>query len=84
MDQRNKAAASGDLATIDQIEGQIRAMQELAEKQLAGKEPIGNILEQLKPMWAEIAREANVQLIVEEPLFLVPGTPVHRFWHLED
>ena len=76
MEQRKKAGLDGDLATIDQVESQIRAMQELAEKQLAGKEPIGNILEQLKPMWAEIAREANVQLIVEEPLFLVPGTPV--------
>jgi hypothetical protein len=76
MEQRKKAGLDGDLATIDKIEGQIRAMQELAEKQLAGKEPIENILEQFKSMWAEIAREANVQLIVEEPLFLAPNTPV--------
>jgi hypothetical protein len=76
MAQRNQAATKGDLATIDQIEGRIRAMQELADKQLAGKEPIDNIYEQLKPMWAEIAREADVQLIVEEPLFLAPGTPL--------
>jgi len=76
MVQRNQAATKGDLATIDQIEGRIRVMQELADKQLAGKEPIDNILEQLKPMWAEIAREANVQLIVDDPLFLAPNTPV--------
>ena len=76
MEQRKKAGLDGDHATIDKVEGQIRAMQELAEKQLAGKEPIDNILEQFKPMWAEIARETNVQLIVEEPLFLVPGTPL--------
>ena len=76
MEQRKKAGLDGDLATIDKVESQIRAMQELAEKQLAGKEPIDNILEQFKPMWAEIARETNVQLIVEEPLFLVPGTPL--------
>ena len=76
MEQRKKAGLEGDSATIDKVEGQIRAMQELAEKQLAGKEPIGNILEQLKPMWAEIASEANVQLIVEDSLFLAPNTPV--------
>jgi hypothetical protein len=76
MVQRNQAATKGDLATIDKVEGQIRAMQELAEKQLAGKEPIENILEQFKPMWAEIAREANVQLIIEDPLFQAPNTPL--------
>jgi hypothetical protein len=76
MAQRNQAATKGDLATIDQIEGRIRALQELGDKQLAGKEPINNIYEQLKPMWAEIAREANVQLIIEDPLFLAPGTPL--------
>lgn len=75
MGQRNDAATSGDLATIDRIEGQIRAMQELGNKQLAGKEPITNIYEQLAPQWAEIAREANVQLIVDDPLFLAPNTP---------
>jgi hypothetical protein len=76
MDQRNQAATTGDLATVDQIEGQIRTMQELADKQLAGKAPIDNIYEQLKPMWAEIAREANVQLIVADPLYLDPAAPV--------
>ncbi|HTZ22205.1 MAG TPA: hypothetical protein VMC06_15080 [Opitutaceae bacterium] len=76
MNQRNQAATSGDLATIDQIEGRIRAMQELADQQLAGKAPIDNIYEQLKPMWADIAREANVQLIVYDPLFVAPGTPL--------
>ena len=74
MVQRNQAATKGDLATIDQIEGRIRVMQELADKQLAGKEPIDNIYEQLKPMWTDIAREANVQLIIYDPLFLAPGT----------
>jgi hypothetical protein len=76
MEQRKKAGQEGDAATIDQVEGQIRAMQALAEKQLAGTEPIDNICEQLKPMWADIAREANVQLIIEDPLFLAPKTPV--------
>ena len=76
MGQRNQAATKGDLATIDQIEGRIRAMQELGDKQLAGKAPIDNIYEQLKPMWAEIAREANVQLIVADPLYLDPAAPV--------
>lgn len=76
MDKRNQAAITGDLATIDQIEGQIRAMQELGNKQLAGKAPIDNIYEQLEPMWAEIAREANVQLIVADPLYLDPAAPV--------
>ena len=76
MVQRNKAATNGDLATIDQIEGRIRAMQELGDKQLAGKEPIDNIYEQLKPMWADIAREANVQLIVADPLYLDSTAPL--------
>ena len=75
-EQRKKAAVDGDFATVDKIEGQIRSMQETAEKQFAGKEPIDNILGQLKPMWAEIAREANVQVIIEEPLFIVPNTPL--------
>jgi len=74
MNQRNQAATSGDLATIDQIEGRIRAMQELADQQLAGKAPIDNIYEQLKPMWAEIAREANVQLIIFDPMYIAPNT----------
>ena len=76
MGQRNQAATTGDLATVDRIEGQIRAMQELGNKQLAGNAPIDNIYEQLKPMWAEIAREANVQLIIADPLYLDPAAPV--------
>jgi hypothetical protein len=76
MGQRNKAAAGGDIATIDKIEGEIQTMKELADKQLAGKAPITNIYEQLAPQWADIAREANVQLIVDDPLFLAPNAPV--------
>lgn len=76
MEQRNKAATASDLATVEKIEAQIREMQQLAERQLAGKAPITNILEQLKPQWAEIARETGVQLIVEDTLYLAPNTPL--------
>jgi hypothetical protein len=76
MEQRSKASTSGDLATVEKIEADIRAMQQMAEKQLKGREPIANILEQLRPQWPDIAKEAGVQLIIEDQLYLAPNTPL--------
>jgi hypothetical protein len=68
-EERNKAAAAGDDAKIDQIERQLRGLQELAQKQLAGEVPPTNIYDLLKAEWPAIAKEAGVDLIVDTPIY---------------
>jgi hypothetical protein len=45
------------------------AQQEIAHRQLAGEASITNILDALQPAWPEIARKAQVQMIVPELTF---------------
>lgn len=69
MVQRNAAKATGDEEKIKKIESEGAASQEIAHKQLAGEANLDNIFAHLKPVLSEIAKKANVQLIVEKPLF---------------
>ncbi len=72
--QRNRAAAASDLTTVDQLDEKINGLQQLAQSQLAGQAPLTNIYKVLQPEWPAIAKEAGVDVIVESPLYLVPGS----------
>ncbi|HTX65028.1 MAG TPA: hypothetical protein VMD31_04600 [Opitutaceae bacterium] len=71
---RNDAAVAGDSVKTDAIDKQLADMQSLAQRQLAGAAPLTNIYDALKGEWAAIAREAKVDIIVEPPLYVVPGS----------
>jgi Skp family chaperone for outer membrane proteins len=74
MNARNAAAISSDSLKVEQLDKQLAALQTLAQEQLAGTAPLTNIYDALKGEWPAIAREANVDVIVEPPLYLVPGS----------
>ena len=69
MVQRDAAKAAGDEEKAKKIESEGAASQEAAHKQLAGEANLDNIFAHLQPVLSEIAKKANVQLIVEKPLF---------------
>ena len=69
MIQRDAAKAAGDEEKVKKIESEGVASQEVAHKQLAGEANLDNIFVHLQPVLSEIAKKANVQLIVEKPLF---------------
>jgi len=71
---RNDAAVASDSAKADQIDKQLADMQNLAQRQLAGTAPLTNIYDALKGEWPAIAQEAKVDVIVDSPLYLVPGS----------
>ena len=71
---RNEAAVASDSAKADQIDKQLADLQSLAQRQMAGTAPLTNIYDALKGEWAAIAQEAKVDVIVEAPLYLVPGS----------
>jgi Skp family chaperone for outer membrane proteins len=82
IDQRNKAVTDGDGAKLDAIDRELNTMQTLAQRQLSGEASLKNILDQLAPQWTEIAKEADVDVIVESPVFITPDagvTDVTRF-----
>lgn len=69
MIQRDSAKAAGDEEKVKKIESEGAASQEVAHKQLAGEANLDNIFTRFQPVLSEIAKKANVQLIVEKPLF---------------
>jgi hypothetical protein len=75
-EERNKAAAAGDNATVNRIERELTALQALAQKQLAGEASLKNIYDVVKADWPAIAQEAGVDIIVEAPLYQGPTTRV--------
>ena len=75
-DERNKAAAAGDNATVDRIDQQLATLQSLAQKQLAGEASLKNIYDVVKADWPAIAQETGVDIIVEAPLYQGPATRV--------
>lgn len=77
VEKRNKAAIASDLDTVDGIDQELAGMQALAERQAAGKAPLTNIYAALKDDWPAIAKEAGVDVIVEPPLYLAPGSALH-------
>lgn len=73
MSARRNAAVASDSLKVDQIDQQLTGMQSLAQRQLAGTAPLTNIYDALKNDWPAIAAEAKVDIIVEPPIYLVPG-----------
>ena len=73
VEEQNKAAAAGNLSLVDRIDRELKGMQALAQKQLSGDAPLKNIYDALKDEWPTIAKEAGVDVIVEPPVYLVPG-----------
>jgi len=69
MDERRKAKAAGNHVRVKELEAQGQALQERAHRQLAGKATLKEIMEQLQPKLPDVAKQANVRLIVEKPLF---------------
>jgi hypothetical protein len=74
MTTRNAAAVNSDSLKVDQIDRQLAEAQTLAQRQLAGEAPLTNIFDLLKSAWPAIAREAKVDIIVEPPLYVNPGS----------
>jgi hypothetical protein len=74
MNARNQAALNSDSLKADQIDRELADLQTLAERQLSGAAPLTNIYDLLKPVWPAIAKEAKVDLIVESPLYVTPGS----------
>ncbi len=73
-EQRNQAAAASDVAAVDRLDKQLSDAQTLAQRQLSGTAPLTNIYDALKDQWAAIAKEAGVDVIVEPPLYVTPGS----------
>jgi hypothetical protein len=61
------AKAAGDSAKAADLERWGESSQDLAHRQLAGKAPIDNILEALRPQLPAIAAKANVSRITPQP-----------------
>ncbi len=76
LDERNKAVAAGDAAKLDVIDRELNEMQSLAQRQINGDASLKNILDPLTAEWPAIAKEAGVDIIVERPIFLAPGSGV--------
>ncbi len=74
MTARNEAAVSSDSLKVDQIDKELSNLQALAQRQLSGDAPLTNILDALRNSWPAIARDAKVDIIVESPLFVTPGS----------
>ena len=65
--QRDEARTRGDLEQVARIEARGQASQKRAHRQLAGKEPLDNVLEVLEPAIRELRAELDLQAIVEAP-----------------
>ncbi len=74
VEQRNQAAAASDVSAVDRLDKQLSDAQTLAQRQLSGAAPLTNIYDALKDQWAAIAKEAGVDVIVEPPLYVTPGS----------
>jgi Skp family chaperone for outer membrane proteins len=76
IDQRKRAVAEGDAVKLDAIDRDLNDMQTLAQRQLTGEASLKNILDHLRAAWPAIAKEADVDIIVDSPIYLVPGVAV--------
>ena len=64
-----EAKKVNDTKKVQELESWGNTHQETAHQQLTGEAPITNILEALQPAWPEIARKAQVTMIVEDVQF---------------
>jgi hypothetical protein len=66
--EQQKAKDAGDAKRVAELEKWGVSHQDLAHKQLAGEAPIDNIVEALKPHFAEVAARAGVkEIVVDAP-----------------
>jgi hypothetical protein len=73
MAQRDEAKTAGNKKRVAALEAEGQALQEHAHRQLAGEATLKNIRESLEKVLPEVAKEANVQLIVEMPWYQDPS-----------
>jgi uncharacterized protein with von Willebrand factor type A (vWA) domain len=71
--RRDAALAAGHTATAEALEREGEAMQEKAHRQLAGDEPLDNILADLKDAIPQVERELGVSRLVEDTTKLPKG-----------
>lgn len=64
-----EAKKVNDTKKVQELESWGNTHQETAHQQLTGEAPITNILEALQPAWPEIARKAQVPMIVADVQF---------------
>jgi hypothetical protein len=64
MDQMQQAKAANDTKKVQELERWGQSHQETAHQQLEGDAPIYEIIEALKPSFPEIAKKAEVSVIV--------------------
>ena len=64
--EQQRAREAGDEKRVAEIEKTGKAAQELAHRQLAGKAPLTNITTRISDILAEVARENNLDIIVEK------------------
>ncbi len=76
MAEAKKAKADGDDKKVAELEAKGAGLQAEAHRQLAGQAPLTNVLAHLKKEFGAVARETNVALIVEEPLYRDPSVQV--------
>lgn len=65
--EQQKAKDAGDAKRAAELEKWGRSSQELAHRQLTGKAPIDNILEALKPRFAEVAAAGVSEILADPP-----------------
>jgi hypothetical protein len=70
---RDQAAAAGNQQRVKEIEAKGEAAQNLAHRQLAGEAALENILDHLRKEFPQIAAEAGVKILVEQPLYIDPA-----------
>lgn len=75
--EHERARAAGDAATMERLEREMRARQELAHRQGFGGAPIPEILARISDRIPELARDAGVDAIVAKGdlLWLHPDAP---------
>lgn len=80
--EQEQAKSQNDSKKVAEIESRGSALQETAHRQLAGEATLTNVLAHLESTLATVAKEARVQIIVEQPIFrdnsieLVDVTPL--------
>jgi hypothetical protein len=74
--QRDAALAAGDKAGAQALERRGEALQDTAHRQLAGTEPLHNIMADLKDALPRVEQELGVSRLVEDTEELPAGTRV--------
>jgi len=68
-----KAKEAGDNDRVKQLEAEFRGQQENGHRQVFGTGPYDSLVEQLKPVLAEVAKSKDVSVIVPKVYYAKPG-----------